>query len=108
MTAPLSHLTARLFGSSAELRKSTGTALSIAALQCGFLGISWLLIGWGRRSLDWSVFAASTLSTMLVSKVGHEIPLWKGLVHVLVQAAACLLVMFLIAFTAAEFGWTSF
>ena len=66
------------------------------------------MIAWGRRSLDWSVFGASTLVTALVSKWGHELPYLKCVTHVLVQAGACLLVMFLIAFTAAELGWTSF
>ena len=108
LSSPLSHLAARILGSQADLRKSAGAALGIAAIQCGFFGLSWLVIAWGRRSLDWSVFGASTLATALVSKWAHEIPYWKCLLHVFLQAAACLAVMFLMAFTAAELGWTSF
>ena len=38
LSAPLSHLTARLLGSSAELRKSTGIAFSIAAMAVSSSG----------------------------------------------------------------------
>jgi hypothetical protein len=106
--APLTHLVARFFGSSAELRKSTGNAFAIAAIQCGFFGLTWLVIAWGRRSIDWAVFAASCVATSLVAKWGHELPLGKSFLLVIIQTGVGLLVTFLIAFTAAELGWTSF
>ena len=108
LSAPLSHLIARLLGSSAELRESTGIAFTIAAIQCGFFGISWLVIAWGQRSLDWSVLGASSVATAFVSKWGHEFALWKCALHVLLQVAVGLLTMFLMAFAATEFGWTNF
>ena len=108
LSAPLSHLAARLFGSGAELRQSTGTAFAIAAIQCGFFGLTWLVIAWGRRDIDWSVFCLSTVATMLVAKWGHEFPVWKSILLVFAQAAISLLTIFLMAFTAAELGWTSF
>lgn len=108
LTAPLSHLAARLLGSGAELRSSVGVAFSIAVIQCGFFGLTWLVVAWGRRSIDWSVFCLSTIATMAVAKWGHELPIWKCIALVFVQAAVCLLAVFFMAFTAAELGWTSF
>lgn len=104
VASPVAHGLARLLGSSAELRKSAGTALWIAAVQVGFFALHWLVIAWGDRRLDWSVFGAATVAAALVAKWGHEIDYWKCLLLVLLQSAAVAGLLFLASFAAAELG----
>jgi hypothetical protein len=108
VAGPASHLTARLLGSSAEMRRSAGTAIGIGALQAAFFALHWGVIAWGRRSLDWSVFGMSVLACALVSKWAHEIDFARCLLHVLLQSATVLLLLFLAAFGLSELGWIAF
>lgn len=106
VASPISHALARLLGSSAELRKSILTAAWIGAIQVGFFAMHWLVIAWGDRSLDWSVFGVATIAAALVGKWGHEMDFWKCLVLVPLQSAVVLGLLFLASFGASELGWT--
>ena len=66
------------------------------------------MIAWGNRRLDWSIFATAALMAALVAKWGHELPYLKCVILVLLQSAASLLLLFLLAFSFAELGWTEF